>query len=94
MAKRKDTYPCPGFIPAPSYERPLLAGRVTDDRSLNHCLTTEALMAGFELREMGFAFDGDPWYLYDPEGRIVKEWLFKPPSLSEVREICEALMKK
>jgi len=92
--KRKNTYPGTDFVSEPVYEMPVWAGRVVSQESINGCLPTNALMAGYELKQVNFAFDDDPWYLYDPEGRIVKEWLFKPPSLSEVREICEALMKK
>ena len=90
--KRKNTYPGPGFVSEPDYELPVLAGRVVSQKSINGCLPTNALMAGYELREVNFAFDDDPWYLYDPEGRKIKEWKLRPPSLAEVREVCEALM--
>ena len=88
--KELDGYPSPASPTKKSYERPHWAGRIRSNTNLNTSMPTDALMAGYELRELTFMdpWEGDPWYLYDKDGRIIHEWLFKPPSLAEVFEIC------
>lgn len=58
------------------------------DRSLNQFLTTDLVHAGYELHSIEAVQGRDPWYLYGPDGRIIKEWE-KCPSIIDVWDVAQ-----
>jgi hypothetical protein len=93
--KAYSNYPCPTPIPGKDYEKPSGIDTIRRRAALSHNLPTEALMAGYELIEIVPSYGNDPWYLYDKDGKIVYEWdTLHPPSLAEVREVCQVLINR
>ena len=93
MEREVHGYPSPTTPSKKHFDCPPGAMTIRRNVNLNAFIPTDALMAGYELREIVTDWeDEDPWYLYDKDGHIVKEWLNKPPSQGEVFEACSGLV--
>jgi len=59
---------------------------ITDFTECSNVLPIDAQVRGYQFVEFE-ADRGDPWVLLDPDGKALKIWWDKPPSITEVREL-------